>query len=115
MPSIYKTAATPAAIAPASMRPFLTEMDPAPLPESEDEVALALEPVELEVPDELLVLSLAAPKTPPCTVAGEDPCAFSAADLYASRVFSVDLETQRKEGSATYYYIYISLMCPPKF
>jgi hypothetical protein len=56
-------------------------MDPAPLPESEDEVALALELVELAVdeplPDEPVleepVLSLAAPKTPPCTVAGEEP------------------------------------------
>ena len=71
----------------------------APLPVELDEAA---EPVPLAVDElllpvvllELLELSVAAPKTPPCTVSGDWPVASAAADLYASRVLFVLLYPQ---------------------
>lgn len=107
--NIYRTAATPAATAPARSKPFLTTLVSAPFPEvlalALDPVALALplalpdpELVGLLLPEEplpLLLLLLAAPKTPPWAVLGDEPCASLAADLYASRVFSLDLSSSK--------------------
>lgn len=67
-------------MAPASKSPFLTDTDPAPLPAVVD--ALEPEPVaDAEVVDPLPdvvdePLAVAAPKTPPWTVAGDEPWAF---------------------------------------
>ena len=77
---LYKTAATPAAMAPASKSPFFTDTDSAPLPvDAEPELELVAD-AELDdpLPDvvEEALLDPAAPKTPPWTVEGDEPCAF---------------------------------------
>lgn len=82
-PNIYKTAATPAATAPAIISPFEMTFAPAPLPESLVAVAVALDSVAEA--EELLslpvVVAATSPNTPPWTVWGEEPCAFAAAAL----------------------------------
>lgn len=71
---------------------MVLELPALPVDEAEE-----AEPVELAVDDEpepevleepLPLLLVAAPKIPPWTVAGDEPCALAAADLYASRVFA---------------------------
>lgn len=91
--AFYKTAATPAATAPITINPLEMMFEAAALPVL-DEVALELVALAVDEPEALVLelpeLAVAAPKTPPWTVSGDLPCAFAAADLYASRVLPLD-------------------------
>jgi hypothetical protein len=93
-PKLYKAAAIPAAMAPRAISPLDRTFEVAALPVDD---AVAADPVSLAVlepEDEVLLLevsSVAAPKTPPWTVSGDEPWALAAAVLYASSVLPLDL------------------------